>query len=342
MSDLAAFLAEDFSRIEAVAPGLDGLDGRRLFLSGATGFFGKNLLALLAHLHARGLRFEVVGLSRDPRRFLDAQPWAARLPWLQLLQGDAHEPWPGGGAFDLLLHAATDTHASAHADPQVVFDGVLAGTRQALVFAATHGVRRLLLTGSGAQYGALPPEPTTEDAPLACDPTSPGSAYGEAKRASELLASMHAQDQGCAAVLTRCFAFVGPGLDLDGHFAIGNFIRDALAGGPLRLNSAGQAVRSYLYGADLAWWLLALLLQAPNAWPVNVGGGEGVRVVDLARRVRDLLAPQAEVLVGPEQPGEARRFYLPCIDRAASLGLAAWTPLDLAIERMARWHTSRS
>lgn len=339
MTDLAAFLADDFGRIETLAPGLGGLDGQRLFLSGATGFFGKNLLALLAWLHGRGQRFDVVGLSRDPQRFLAAQPWAARQPWLSFAQGDARDPWPGDGPFDLLLHAATDTHASAHVDLQTVFDDVVSGTRQALAFAAAHGVRRLLLTGSGAQYGALPAEPVAEDAPLACDATQPGSAYGEAKRASELLAVLHAQRHGGAAVLARCFAFVGPGLDLNGHFAIGNFIRDALAGGPLRLSSAGQAVRSYLYGADLAWWLLALLLTAPNAWPVNVGGVEGVRVIDLARLTRDLLAPGAEVCVGPEQPGEARRFYLPNVERAATLGLAAWTPLDLAIKRMARWHS---
>lgn len=339
MSDLAAFLAEDFRRIEALAPGLGALDGQRLYLSGATGFFGCNLLALLAHLNGRGLRFEVVGLSRDPQRFLAARPWAARLPWLRLLRGDTRAAWPGEGGFDLLLHAATDTHASAHTDLQAVFDDTVAGTRQALAFAAAQGVRRLLLTGSGAQYGTLPAGPVPEDAPQACDPALPGSAYGEAKRVSELLATLHAQRQGCAAVLTRCFAFVGPGLDLHGHFAIGNFIRDALAGGPLRLHSAGQAVRSYLYGADLAWWLLHLLLHGPSARPLHVGGAEGLRVIDLAHRVRDLLSPTAEVLAGPEQPGEARRFYLPALDRAAALGLQAWTPLNLAIQRTARWHS---
>ncbi len=336
--DLASFLAEDFERIAPLAPALDALDGQRLYLSGATGFFGKHLLALLAHLHEGGLRFEVAGLSRDPQRFLAAEPWAARLPWLRLLPGDARQPWPGEGQFDLLLHAATDTHASAHTDAQAVFDDALAGTRQVLAFAAAHGVRRLLLTGSGAQYGAQPPAPIAEDAAQACDPTLPGSAYGEAKRVGELLAALHAQQHGCAVVPTRCFAFVGPGLDLHGHFAIGNFIRDALAGGPLRLNSSGQAVRSYLYGADLAWWLLHLLLSAPAGQPINIGGGQGLRVIELAQRVRDLLAPATEVLAGPEQPGEARRFYLPAIARAEGLGLAAWTPLDLAIQRTARWH----
>ncbi len=334
---IAAFLAEDFERIGRAAPALS-LDGQRLMLSGATGFFGKQLLALMAWLHGCGQRFEVVGLSRDPPRFFAAEPWAAALPWLQLLPADVREPWPGEGRFDALLHAATDTHASAHTDLQAVFDDGVAGTRQALAFAAAHGVKRLLLTGSGAQYGELPAGPVPETHAAACDPTQPGSAYGEAKRVGELMAALASARSGIEVVPTRCFAFVGPGLDLHGHFAIGNFIRDALAGGPLALSSDGSAVRSYLYGADLAWWLLHLLAAAPAGQAVNVGSDEGISIASLARSTRDALCPSAEVRLGPARPGEPRRQYVPDIARAKGLGLCAWTPLPLALQRTGAWH----
>lgn len=339
---LAEFLGQDFDRLgQAVLARCAPLDGKRMYVSGATGFFGKSLLALFAYLHTQGLRFEVTALSRDPDGFLAAEPWVRHLRWLDLRRGDVRAPWPASGRYELLLHAATDTHASAHVDLQAVFDDMLAGTRHALAFAAAHGVQRLLLTGSGAQYGHITDDVPTgidEASARACDCGQPASAYGEAKRVAELLAALHARRHGTAVVHTRCFAFVGPGLALDGHFAIGNFLRNALAGEPIRLHSSGQALRSYLYSADLALWLLLLLLEAPGGTQVNVGSGQAIRIVDLARQVAAVVQPELAVLPGIDVAGEARPVYVPAVHRAQALGLAAWTPLDLAIERTARWH----
>ena len=340
--DLAAFIAEDFERIgNPVLERAVAIDGRRLVLSGATGFFGKNLLALLAHLHDRGARFEVSGISRDPARFFAAAPWAEKLPWLTLHRADARGPWPIQSPHELLLHAATETHASVHQDPQAVFDDIVAGTRQALACAARCGVQRLLLAGSGAQYGAIVPAAdgcgVSEASREACDPLQPDSAYGEGKRVAELLAALHAKAHGAAVIATRCFAFAGPGLPIDAHYAIGNFIGDAVAGRPIRLSSAGTAMRSYLYSADLALWLLLALLEAPGGSTLNIGGDEATSVKALAKRVRDRVAPGVEVIPGPARPDELRSYYVPSVERARAIGLEVWTPLDLAITRSAQW-----
>jgi dTDP-glucose 4,6-dehydratase len=336
------FLAIDFARMSApVIARCAGIVGKRLYLSGATGFFGKNLLALLAYLHGRGAAFEVTALSRAPERFLADQPWCRELSWLQWCRGDAAQPWPGAGHYDLVLHAATDTAAGAHADKLAVFEGIVAGTRQAVEFAAAHGVRRLLLCGSGAQYGAIPESyagGVAESSGLACDATKTTSAYGEGKRASEMLAALHAERYGFDVVNTRCFAFVGPGLPLDGHFAIGNFLRAALQDQPITLSSQGAAMRSYLYGADLAVWLIVLLLEAATGAAVNVGSGSGISVLDLAGRVRDLVNSGLAVEPGAAIGGEERNYYVPSIERAQAMGLDAWTDLDQAIVRTALWH----
>ncbi len=339
---LHEFLATDFAGIDAEVMARCGkIHGKRLYLSGATGFFGKNLLALLAYLHSCGASFEVTALSRAPEVFLADQPWGSRQSWLKWCKGDVSRTWPGEGRYDLVLHAATDTAASAHVDKLAVFEGLLTGTRQAVEFAASHAVSRLLLCGSGAQYGAIPgnyAQGIEEASSLACDATRASSAYGEGKRAGETLAALHAERHGFEVVNTRCFAFVGPGLPLNGHFAIGNFLQAALDGQPIKLASRGGAIRSYLYGADLAVWLMVLLLEAAPGTSVNVGSGQSISIMDLATRVRDLVNPGLSVEPGTRSFDEERQLYFPCIHRARALGLDVWTELDRAITRTALWH----
>jgi len=339
---LDQFLACDFARFNSSLIDRCGqMDGRRLYLSGATGFFGMNLLALLAHLQRRGASFKVTVLSRAPHRFLHGHSWSRNLKWLEWLQGDASEPWPGDGEHDLMIHAATETSAAAHDEKLGLFQQISLGTMRALEFSASHGVQRLLLTGSGAQYGVIPgtfANGIPESSPLACDSTKTRCAYGEAKRVGEMLAALYGEKYAISIINTRCFAFVGPGLPLTGHYAIGNFLNDALSGKSIRLATSGNALRSYLYSADLAVWLLILLLEASPGALVNVGSDTAFRIRDVADRVRNLVNPEVDVSVGPASPEEERHIYVPSIAYARTLGLDVWTGIDEAIARTAEWN----
>ena len=121
------------------------------------------------------------------------------------------------------------------------------------------------------------------------DLTNHRSAYGEGKRAAEMLCTIAARQHGLDIVTARIFALLGPLLSLDIHFAAGNFIRDAMAGKTIVVEGAGRAVRSYLYAADLTVWLWAMLLRAPAGAIYNVGSEEWVSIAELAERVARLL-----------------------------------------------------
>ena len=168
-----------------------------------------------------------------------------------------------------------------------MMETILDGTRRTLDFSAACGCRKLLFVSSGAVYGRQPADVALldEEFPGGPDPTSPGSAYGEAKRAAELLCVLRGQRAGVEPKIARAFAFVGPYLPLDRHFAIGNFIGDALAGRPIVVRGDGTTVRSYMYGLDLALWLLAILVDGAPGRPYNVGSEEAISIGDLARRV---------------------------------------------------------
>lgn len=337
-SSSAECFRHDLQRLPLLSKLVEGYRGRHLLLTGGTGFFGLWLLALLEELNRRGANVEVTVVSRDPARFLALAPQYRACSWLRWQACDIRQLHElPGRPIDLILHAAADTSAAAHARPLELFDTIVEGARRVFELARRDGAR-VLLTGSGAQYGRLPDGVgVREDFCGACTSNSASSTYAESKRAQETLGAIYAQEHGIDVILTRCFAFSGPGLALDAHFAIGNFVRDALRAEAIVLNSSGEAMRSYLHGSDMAIWLLTLLLRGERGGAYNVGSDEAISVANLAHRVMARLAPSKPLRILGQPDCNGRSFYVPDIARARALGLDVWTSLDASIDSMATW-----
>ncbi|MEZ4407335.1 MAG: NAD-dependent epimerase/dehydratase family protein [Polyangiales bacterium] len=323
---------------EAVAAVGDwgALDGARLLLTGATGFYGAWLLSTLHRAtQARGLRVEAVALTRDVRAARARLPWLGALPWLTLAEGDARSFTPPDGPFTHAVLAATSTTVApgAREDPFETASVVVDGTRRALDLCAARGVTRLLYASSGAVYGRQPSGLTHVDEGFtgAPDCLDPRLAYGHAKRLGENLCAAAAAERGVAAVVARGFAFVGPYLPLDAHFAIGNFLRDGLAGRAVVVKGDGSPRRSYLYGGDLAAWLWVMLLRGASGRAYNLGSDDDRALSDVASRVAARFGVPVEVRGAPE-PDAPRNRYVPSVARAWSeLGLDVTVGLDEAI-----------
>jgi len=330
-------LASTLAHFDAAA-----LTGKNIFITGGTGFFGLWLISAIDRLNRLGVEIRVTVLSREPDRFLQRQPYWQTQAWLTFHRGNVRDfPFPADH-FDLLIHAATDTSVAAHSHPLEIFTDIVDGTRRVLDFAVQSGITRALLTSSGAVYGVQPADVThiPEDARFACQPESAANAYGEGKRAMELLGALYQEKHGIESVVARCFAFVGPGLALDGHFAIGNFIHDALHAETIKVNGDGTPLRSYLYGADLATWLLTLLTLGKPAYPYNVGSDQVISIGELAETVKNAIAPKkvCQIQLRPD-PVAPRHRYVPAIDRSRhELKLDVWTPLRQAIEWTADYY----
>ena len=334
-------LAENDLReiLEAAEPSFRELRGGRLFITGGTGFFGMWLLESLAYaceeLH---LDVQAVALTRDADRFRRKAPHLADLPWLSFRNGDVRALEPGTGTFTHTIHAATDASATLNREkPALQLNAVLEGTRRALAFSEQAGVGRFLFTSSGAVYGTQPPSlaripETYLGAP---DPTLPDSAYGEGKRIAELLCVLSSME----AIIARCFAFVGAHLPLDTTYAVGNFLRDATNGDPVRVGGDGTPFRSLMYGTDLAIWLWTLLVAAPADRAYNVGSPLEITVESLAERVAALPDPPLKVVLAREPvPGAPAGRYLPDVRRAQEeLALTVRVPLEEALRRTYDW-----
>lgn len=309
---------------------------KKLLLTGGTGFFGRALLRY--HIaNSQDNSFATVLLSREPERFQTAYPELSDCPWLAYHKGDIQnrESLPWGESFTHVLHAATDSTLGPSLAPLQRFQQIVEGTTNILDVAVATGARRFLLTSSGGIYGPQPSdlEAIPEDWPGSPSMNDPGTAYSQAKRAAEHICALYREAHGLETVIARCFAFVGRDLPLNAHFAIGNFIQDALRAEQITVAGDGTPLRTYLDQSDLAHWLLTLLIEGVDGETYNVGSDRVISIADLAHLVRDLIAPRKLVrILGAFDRSASRDRYIPSIAKIEALhGLRPRVTLEQAI-----------
>jgi nucleoside-diphosphate-sugar epimerase len=330
---------EDLEHVLAhTRPHWEHLRGGRIFVTGATGFFGIWLLESFAFANrSLDLGAKLVGLSRKPEAFFKKAPHLAQESSIALHRGDVRDFDFPQGSFTHVIHAGTTS--SAPVQPSEMLDTIVRGTKRTLEFSVASGAKRFLFVSSGAVYGKQPSNIThlSESYQGAPDPMDPNSAYGEGKRVGELLCAMAHKEHGLETAIARCFAFVGPHLPLDAHFAIGNFIRDAIKGGSIVVKD-GTPNRSYLYAADLAIWLWTILFKGEACHPYNVGSDQEMTIAELAQTVALTLGGSVASSTSALKFSSPATRYVPDVSRIEKeLGLAPVIKLSDALQRVAVW-----
>lgn len=319
------------------------LRGQRIFITGGTGFVGCWLLeALLWAEQEMSLGLELAVLTRNAAAFRTKAPHLAGHPAVTLVEGQVSDLSALHGPYDSIVHAATDV-VQPHQSSAVVYQQIVDGAKQTLALAERCGARRYLLTSSGAVYGRQ--DPLVSHRPDD-DPGLPSEddAYGRGKRTAEACMFECAAQHGLSATSARIFALLGPYLPLNAQFAVGNFIADALASRPIAVRGDGTACRSYLYGADLAVWLLTILTRGVAGQSYNVGSEHAVSIGELAEHVAAQMPDEIPVHIAQcAEPGSLPQRYVPSTAKArAALGLAEFTDLITALEKTIAWSGQRA
>lgn len=291
--------------------------GIHILLTGGTGFFGR---ALLRHFLASDMTSDTTlcVLSRDPQRFKEEHPQLASSKQINFIQGNIQDSasLPQDHSFSHILHAATDSTLGLQLSPLQRFNQIVQGTSNILDLAVTTGAERFLLTSSGGIYGQQPSdlEAIPEDWQGSPPINQASTAYSQAKRAAEHLCTLYREMHGLHTIIARCFAFIGPDLPLNAHFAIGNFIRDAITSEQITVIGDGSPLRTYLDQSDLANWLWTLLLEGFAGETYNVGSDRIISIAELAHLVRDLVAPNKPVqILGKANQTSSLNRYVPDI-----------------------------
>jgi len=328
-------------------PAFEALRETNIFITGGTGFFGAWFLETFLWANRKlDLGAHVTVLTRNLDNFRTHRPHLATRGEVTFEIGDLRSLKHKDGKFKYIIHAATESSAILNSEhPEIMLETAVQGTRNILDFAKAAECEHFLLTSSGVVYGPQPANTTnlSEDYSGSPDVLSIGSAYPEGKRFSELLCAITARQTNIKFKIARCFAFVGPYLPLDRHFAIGNFINNGLKGEPIKISGDGTPMRSYLYASDLMVWLWTILVFGENLRPYNVGSEESFSILEIAQEVQKQFVPAPEIEVAQKANSAIPvNRYVPSTQRAQSeLKLKQIVSLADALRLTVDWNRTR-
>ena len=223
----------------------------------------------------------------------------------------------------MIIHAATDASAELNkSNPELMHSTIMDGTKRICEFAEKVHCKRILYTSSGAAYGPQPEGLTHMSESFVNNPLfNHNDAYANAKLESE---KYFKENAPCEVVIARCFAFAGPYLPLNGSYAFGNFLDDALHDRDIVIKGDGCAVRSYLYSADLVIWLLRILSAGKDQEIYNVGSSLAISIKDLAKKIGT-----NKIHILASQDGKNKNVYIPSLDKITmDLGLRETFTID--------------
>ena len=302
-------------------------------ITGAAGFLGSALANHLSHQghQVRGLDDLSTG---DPN---------ALSPDVHFTRGDVNDRpklWTLLQDVDVVYHLAARVSVPESVLYPREYNAVNVGGTVSLMEAMRDvGVRRAILTSSGAVYGDLGEQPIKEDAP-----PNPRSPYAASKLAAEHYLRTIGSLWGIETVSLRIFNAYGPGqrIPVSHPPVVPHFIKQTQRNGTLVVHNDGKQTRDYVYVDDVIKALTAAT-TAPglNGLMINVGSGTESSVRDLVNAVTEIIPGNAEVIYNPRVSGGVSQM---CADLTLAKKRLGYQPsvsleegLRLTLERDTRF-----
>jgi GDP-L-fucose synthase len=301
------------------------LAGKRVWIAGHRGMVGS---ALVRRLAQEGC--EILTVSREE---VDLVRQAETEAWLAAYRPDA--VFVAAAKVGGIL--ANDTYPADFLYENLMIEA------NVLAAAARFGVSKLLLLGSSCVYPKLAPQPIEESALLSGPLEPTNEAYAIAKIAGLKLAAAYRRQHGLDFISAMPTNLYGPGdnFDLATSHVLPALIRKAheakLAGAKsMTVWGTGAVRREFMFVDDCADALVLLMQVYSEAEPVNVGSGEDLTVLELARIVADVVGFDGEIVTDVSKPDGTPRKLM----SGERLSVLGWRPsigLREGIGRTYRW-----
>lgn len=304
----------------------------RVLVTGGAGFIGSNfvhhLLGETDHevitldaLTYAGSKANLDGALSDPRH--------------EFVEGDVRDPDLVGDLVsdvDAIANFAAESHVDRSIDDAGPFVSTnVRGTQVLLDAALDRGIDRFLQVSTDEVYGEV-----LDGAFAESDPLNPRNPYAATKAGADLLALSYHTTYDLPVVVTRSSNNYGPRQHEEK--LIPKFVTNAAAGRPLPVYGDGSNVREWTYVADNCRAIATVLAEGEPGEVYNVGSGEELRNVEVARRIVEAVGASGDLIEFVEdRPGHDQRYAL---DSGKVRGLG-WEPrwtFDEGLERTVEYY----
>ena len=256
------------------------LDGSSFLLTGGTGFVGSWMLQFLMYA-SKNLR---VNISLDIVSRKSSLFSNATYPSIKFIQHDLRTPIDFDDKdYSHVLFASTPSNpVTGGLDLDLVSESTVMGTRNLLKMLDRRNSQvNYLNTSSGAVKKMTSPA-TAKNQNI-------NDVYAAAKREVEKILEESSSTSRVNFRSPRLYTFAGPGIALDAHFAIGNFIRDAMSGRDVLVKGNPETIRSFLHPIDMTVQLLECWFADDIPTFPDIGSFSPIKISDLAHTVSSKL-----------------------------------------------------
>jgi len=262
------------------------LNGKKILIAGGAGFIGSHLCEKLLPDNTEITVFDnfCTGKMDNLENVKDD---------LRIIKGDINNYEEVSNAIkghDLVIHQAFPYGvATRELDKQFVEDGAI-GTFNILRAAVEHDIEKVLYASTVAVYGRQQYTPLDEN-----HPKNPFLPYGATKLLGELYCSTINNVFGLDTVSLRYFNVYGPRYATFDHSAMIHFLERVIQNECLLIYGDGSQVRDYTYIDDIVQGtILALKKDNTNGEVYNIAEGEGMKIIDLAKKIIEISGKDLE------------------------------------------------